>query len=238
MLLNIWTELEFRWDVSRVTKGAHIENCSMYQKLGLWGLDVVKLNHDQTPRRSFNTQKDSNIPQLPHQSNRWNIGPQHMEMCQFCVFNESSVQSESTLELTILKSTLPVVSNHKTLPYGQDHRLSDICGLHQCHLIVHKLRMALLLWLISMYAEKCRVPFIRLLTIAASTCLTYCPTATRKTPVTRLAGDSRYRNGIFHFILEVKERGLFHLAQMEPAEVSFRVLLRSKTISSPNEVNC
>ncbi|GBO28183.1 hypothetical protein AVEN_97534-1, partial [Araneus ventricosus] len=26
MLLNIWTELDYRWDVCRVTKGAHIEH--------------------------------------------------------------------------------------------------------------------------------------------------------------------------------------------------------------------
>ncbi|GBL94856.1 hypothetical protein AVEN_197535-1 [Araneus ventricosus] len=26
ILLNIWTELDYRWDVFRVTKGAHIEH--------------------------------------------------------------------------------------------------------------------------------------------------------------------------------------------------------------------
>ncbi|GBO22419.1 hypothetical protein AVEN_109773-1 [Araneus ventricosus] len=26
MLLNVWTELDYRWDVCRVTKGAHIEH--------------------------------------------------------------------------------------------------------------------------------------------------------------------------------------------------------------------
>ncbi|GBM68514.1 hypothetical protein AVEN_158088-1 [Araneus ventricosus] len=34
----------------------------------------------------------------------------------------------------------------------------------------------------------------------------------------------------------VKERAVFHLAQTEPAEVSFRFVLRSETDSSPNEV--
>ncbi|GBM00972.1 hypothetical protein AVEN_55492-1 [Araneus ventricosus] len=26
MLLNVWTELDYRWDMCRVTKGAHIEH--------------------------------------------------------------------------------------------------------------------------------------------------------------------------------------------------------------------
>ncbi|GBM66619.1 hypothetical protein AVEN_109026-1 [Araneus ventricosus] len=64
----------------------------------------------------------------------------------------------------------------------------------------------------------------------------YCPTATRKPPDTGHADGSRYGNGIFHCSLGVKERDLFHLAKVEPAEVSFRLVLRSKTNSSPNEV--
>ncbi|GBO24032.1 hypothetical protein AVEN_236201-1 [Araneus ventricosus] len=61
----------------------------------------------------------------------------------------------------------------------------------------------------------------------------YCPTATRKTSDTRPADGSRYGNGIFHCILGVKERALFHLVQTEPAEVSFRFVLWWKTNSSP-----
>ncbi|GBM96310.1 hypothetical protein AVEN_6823-1 [Araneus ventricosus] len=30
MLLNVWTELDYRWDVCRVTKGAHIELCTRF----------------------------------------------------------------------------------------------------------------------------------------------------------------------------------------------------------------
>ncbi|GBO12496.1 hypothetical protein AVEN_122963-1 [Araneus ventricosus] len=59
----------------------------------------------------------------------------------------------------------------------------------------------------------------------------YCPTATRKTPGTRHAGGGRYGNGIFHCILGVKERAVFHLTQKEPSKVSFRFLLWSKTKS-------
>ncbi|GBN13163.1 hypothetical protein AVEN_129660-1 [Araneus ventricosus] len=29
MLLNVWAELDYRWDVCRVTKGAHINICSL-----------------------------------------------------------------------------------------------------------------------------------------------------------------------------------------------------------------
>ncbi|GBN66817.1 hypothetical protein AVEN_138900-1 [Araneus ventricosus] len=64
----------------------------------------------------------------------------------------------------------------------------------------------------------------------------YCPTPTIKTPDTRHAGGCRYGNGIFHCILGMKGRALFHLAHIEPAEVSFRFILRSKTNSSPNKV--
>ncbi|GBM56944.1 hypothetical protein AVEN_82435-1 [Araneus ventricosus] len=64
------------------------------------------------------------------------------------------------------------------------------------------------------------------------------PTSYRheKTLDTRHACGDRYGNGIFHCILGVKERALFHLAQIEPAEVSFRFVLRSKTNSPPNVV--
>ncbi|GBN54896.1 hypothetical protein AVEN_250944-1 [Araneus ventricosus] len=58
----------------------------------------------------------------------------------------------------------------------------------------------------------------------------------RKTPDSRHVDGGRYGNWIFHCILGVKERALFHLAQTEPAEVSFRSVLRSKTNSSPNGV--
>ncbi|GBM16730.1 hypothetical protein AVEN_171455-1 [Araneus ventricosus] len=57
-----------------------------------------------------------------------------------------------------------------------------------------------------------------------------------KNPSTGHADGSRYGNGIFHCILGMKERALLHLAHIEPAEVSFRLVLRSKTNSSPNEV--
>ncbi|GBL88077.1 hypothetical protein AVEN_133728-1 [Araneus ventricosus] len=57
-----------------------------------------------------------------------------------------------------------------------------------------------------------------------------------KNPRHQHAGGGRYGNGISHCILGVKERVLFHLAQIEPAEVSFRFVLRSKTNSSPNEL--
>ncbi|GBM01823.1 hypothetical protein AVEN_205481-1 [Araneus ventricosus] len=63
----------------------------------------------------------------------------------------------------------------------------------------------------------------------------YCITATRKTLDTRHACGGRHGNGIFHCILGVKESALFHLEQIEPTEVSFRFVLRSKTNSSPNE---
>ncbi|GBN80080.1 hypothetical protein AVEN_176091-1 [Araneus ventricosus] len=66
----------------------------------------------------------------------------------------------------------------------------------------------------------------------------YCITASRKTLDTRHACDGRYGNGIFHSILGVKERALFHLAQIEPTEVSFRFVLRSKTNSSPKFAKC
>ncbi|GBM31333.1 hypothetical protein AVEN_194188-1 [Araneus ventricosus] len=42
MLLNVWTELDYRWDVCRVTKGHTLNICSMYQKLGL-DLDFQKI---------------------------------------------------------------------------------------------------------------------------------------------------------------------------------------------------
>ncbi|GBM25301.1 hypothetical protein AVEN_45928-1 [Araneus ventricosus] len=63
----------------------------------------------------------------------------------------------------------------------------------------------------------------------------YGPTATRKTPDTEHDGG-RYGNGILHYILGIKERPLFHLTQIEPAEVLFRFVLGSKTNSSPKEV--
>ncbi|GBN06340.1 hypothetical protein AVEN_61852-1 [Araneus ventricosus] len=47
----------------------------------------------------------------------------------------------------------------------------------------------------------------------------YCPTASRKTPGTRYAGGGRYGNGIFHCILGVKERAVFHLTQKELSKV-------------------
>ncbi|GBM77859.1 hypothetical protein AVEN_24611-1 [Araneus ventricosus] len=50
----------------------------------------------------------------------------------------------------------------------------------------------------------------------------YCFTDTRKTLDIRHACGGRYGNGIFHCILGVKERALFHLAQIEPTEVSIR----------------
>ncbi|GBM65183.1 hypothetical protein AVEN_130582-1 [Araneus ventricosus] len=50
------------------------------------------------------------------------------------------------------------VSTHRTLPYGHDCPLS-------C-----KLRMTLL-WLILIYAEKCWVPSVGMLAIAARTCV-------------------------------------------------------------------
>ncbi|GBM54538.1 hypothetical protein AVEN_8557-1 [Araneus ventricosus] len=56
-----------------------------------------------------------------------------------------------------------------------------------------------------------------------------------KNPDTRHAGGGRYGNGIFHCILGVKEKAFFHLAQMQPAKVSFRFVLLSKSNSSPNE---
>ncbi|GBM74878.1 hypothetical protein AVEN_212320-1 [Araneus ventricosus] len=59
-------------------------------------------------------------------------------------------------------------------------------------------------------------------------------TATRKPTDTRQAFSGRYGNEIFHCILWVKERALFHLAQIEPAKISFRFVLCSKTNSSPN----
>ncbi|GBM40643.1 hypothetical protein AVEN_235123-1 [Araneus ventricosus] len=34
MVLKVWTELDYRWDVCRVTKAHTLNDCSMYQKLG------------------------------------------------------------------------------------------------------------------------------------------------------------------------------------------------------------
>ncbi|GBM12883.1 hypothetical protein AVEN_114963-1 [Araneus ventricosus] len=59
----------------------------------------------------------------------------------------------------------------------------------------------------------------------------YCITATRKTLDSRHACGGCYGNGIFRCILGVKERALFHLGQIEPTEISFRFVPRSKTIS-------
>ncbi|GBN36015.1 hypothetical protein AVEN_194721-1 [Araneus ventricosus] len=62
------------------------------------------------------------------------------------------------------------------------------------------------------------------------------PTATRKLPGTRHAGCGCYGNGIFYCILGVKERVLFHLAQIELTKASFRFVFRSKGNYSPNEM--
>ncbi|GBN91266.1 hypothetical protein AVEN_169005-1 [Araneus ventricosus] len=46
-------------------------------------------------------------------------------------------------------------------------------------------------------------------------------TPREKNADSRHAGGGRYGNGIFHRILGVKERALFHLAEIDPALNSF-----------------
>ncbi|GBO27075.1 hypothetical protein AVEN_257760-1 [Araneus ventricosus] len=64
-----------------------------------------------------------------------------------------------------------VHSQNSTLRSGSSSvRCCNICSLYGWHLLPLKLRMTLL-WLIPIYAETRRVPFVRLLAIAASTCV-------------------------------------------------------------------
>ncbi|GBM94047.1 hypothetical protein AVEN_206103-1 [Araneus ventricosus] len=51
----------------------------------------------------------------------------------------------------------------------------------------------------------------------------------------RLHAGGRYGNRIFHFILGVKNRTSFRLAQIESAEVLSRIILRSKTMPNSRQ---
>jgi hypothetical protein len=44
MLMRVWQELEYRIDVCRVTRGAHIEICSFQKKKNLFSFPVAVNN--------------------------------------------------------------------------------------------------------------------------------------------------------------------------------------------------
>ncbi|GBL85033.1 hypothetical protein AVEN_221273-1 [Araneus ventricosus] len=61
-------------------------------------------------------------------------------------------------------------NSHKSTLRSGSSKCCNICSFYGCHLLARKLRMPLL-WLIPVCAERHRVPFVRLLAIAASTCV-------------------------------------------------------------------